>query len=113
MSTAAGAGTWAKAAGRRSGGTGSGSVSVGRSATGAVSVGRSKFSEPTITGSTATKETPEAVARREAAQLRRVAIESLELAMETKNLDVIREAIHTDVSEAAEGEPKSLPEPEP
>ena len=26
---------------------------------------------------------------------------------------VIREAIHTDVSEAAEGEPKGLPEPEP
>ena len=102
MSTAAGAGTWAKAAGRRSGGTGSGSVSVGRSATGAVSVGRSKFSEPTITGSTATKETPEAVARREAAQLRRVAIESLELAMETKNLDVIREAIQANGSDAAD-----------
>jgi len=102
MSTAAGAGTWAKAAGRRSGGTGSGSVSVSRSTTGAVSVGRSKFSEPTITGSTATKETPEAVARREAAQLRRVAIESLELAMETKNLDVIREAIQANGSDAAD-----------
>lgn len=39
--------------------------------------------------------------------------EELEKHLADRTDRVIREAIHTDVSEAAEGEPKSLPEPEP